>query len=307
MSVLALKMNWVAEFMDTLPNLVRPRHLQSLRTWLEYHNGAANFTEAYQWTMWNTADGIMEIAWWSLRSRTHDEPFCFQSALYHFLWYHYHEDFFWSIQDGAYLGVPPSDACPSLRAARHLGNDRSGMAGRKLMSVENRLEYAARATEIMLAGERGLQLHDPQPALWEALLLGNDLWVEPEPNRTWEALVGRWRLYYQDGREAALVIAGNGMALPEQPPSETLRIGRLVEADGGEHRLDDVDRSGSYQLLSLDGVGRLMIRRWDKKNASWLAGTGFRRVVPRAHCKHRTVEGLLRSYAELDSARSATQ
>lgn len=48
METMALGLDWVGEFMDSFPQLVRPRHLRRFRRFLQETFHKASFQEAYQ-------------------------------------------------------------------------------------------------------------------------------------------------------------------------------------------------------------------------------------------------------------------
>ncbi|CAJ1438193.1 unnamed protein product [Effrenium voratum] len=117
MATLALRLDWVAEFMDTFPIFVRPAHLRRFRGFLETSFQEPDFESAYQ--AWRVA--TEEAA---LVHARHDsymaEGECPQSALPTYLYHFHREDYSWALEDGALFGLQPEDTCLGFRVASHL-------------------------------------------------------------------------------------------------------------------------------------------------------------------------------------------
>lgn len=156
--VISLGFDWVAEFMYAFPMLVRPTHLRGLRRYMVRYTGAQNFEEAFQKMMQLLTVHIYKLGW---AGEVNTVP-SFTSILGHWLWHQHRKDYFWSIRDGLYSGIPSVHTCPSLRVAAHYGNDRSGQKGMRLGTRRQALEYRANAARLMLAGELGFSAPGPE-------------------------------------------------------------------------------------------------------------------------------------------------
>mmetsp|Transcript_32656 Transcript_32656/g.71155 ORF Transcript_32656/g.71155 Transcript_32656/m.71155 type:complete len:309 (-) Transcript_32656:63-989(-) len=307
-------MNWVAQFMDSFPNMVRPRHLRAFRGYLANLTGAGNFTEAYQRAMARVFEDSRTIGWWTAAAPTRDESLCFQAAMYHYLWHHRREDYFWSIRDGAYHeGVGLEHTCPSLRVARHFGGDRSVKEGPKLGTRRVHLEYSKRALATMLAGERGLSLDSPDPLLLEALTSADaGPWKHLQPSgRTgsWHAMVGHWVAPMGPDKWIIMEVReGLRDQVISSPAWETLTLREVAAAGASARRFthEAVNSDGVVELaLKATDRGGIFVEARDRRQRRIFRGYVRRLGDTGAHCGDRRLESLLRAYASWDRERAA--
>ena len=172
--VLLLKLPWVAEFMDSFPMIVRPRHLQGLRHYMMQQLGASTFEESFY-----TFIFLLE-AWSAKRGWHHSSNsiFGFESLLGSYLYEFHREEYFWSIRDGTRTNLPLHHACPSLRASRHFGSGKCKYSGTLRNAERSKaLNYKMHAYELMKAGHDGLRHYPPRTAseqfLTDELLQGD--------------------------------------------------------------------------------------------------------------------------------------
>ena len=117
METLSLGLDWVGEFMDTFPQLVRPSHLRHFRDFVKKTFKEDSFEEAYH--AWRRA--VEEAALVHGRSYGYlaegEGP---QSSFPVFLYHFHHDEFTWALEDGFAFGLPPADTCLAFRAASHV-------------------------------------------------------------------------------------------------------------------------------------------------------------------------------------------
>ena len=167
METMSLGLDWVGEFMDTFPQLVRPAHLQHFREFVQATFKGSTFLESYYaWRVAVEEAALVHGKSYGYLSEAEGPQSSFPVFLYHF----HHDDFTWALEDAAPFGLPWQDTCLSFRVASHVsawkhqvrqGNMTTGM-------------YAQRSRRLMQLGERN------SGALRVALLSANF-----DPRQTW--------------------------------------------------------------------------------------------------------------------------
>ena len=160
METMSLGLDWVGEFMDTFPQLVRPSHLQHFRAFVKKTFEQDSFEEAYQ--AWRSATA--EAALVHGKSYGYlSEGECPQSAFPNFLYHFHHDEYTWALEDSAAFGLPLADSCLSFRAASHLNSWKHKVRDRNWTETT----YILRAKRLMQLGQRN------SPTLRVALLSAN--------------------------------------------------------------------------------------------------------------------------------------
>mmetsp|Transcript_100713 Transcript_100713/g.178810 ORF Transcript_100713/g.178810 Transcript_100713/m.178810 type:complete len:189 (+) Transcript_100713:1-567(+) len=150
-------MDWIAEFMDSFPVMVRPAHLVEFRKFMQAVVGEGEFEAAYQKYRSNLEyDALLRgrHTWYLAEGE------CPYSSLPTFLYHYYRHEYFWSMEDGHLFGLPPEDCCLAFRISSHLSRQKS-LVRNKSLSEE---EYVRAARNLMRLGR------ERRPSLRVALL-----------------------------------------------------------------------------------------------------------------------------------------
>ncbi|CAE7555362.1 AG118 [Symbiodinium natans] len=164
---MSVGMDWIGEFMDTYPMLVRPAHLQNFRLFIQSRFQESSFEVAYQ--KWRTLaeDAALlhaRYAWYLAEGE------CPQSSLPIFLYNYHRQEYFWSMEDAASFGLPAEDSCMAFRVASHLKPWKDKVKNGTMTEAD----YAMRSKQLMRAG------HNKWKVLRVALLSANF-----DPASTW--------------------------------------------------------------------------------------------------------------------------
>ena len=167
METMSLGLDWVGEFMDTFPQLVRPAHLQHFREFVQATFKGSSFLESYySWRVAIEEAALVHGRSYGYISESEGPQSSFPVFLYHF----HHDEFTWALQDSASFGLPLQDTCLSLRVASHVSHWKHNVRRGNLTEQM----YAQRARRLMQLGERS------GGTLRVALLSANF-----EPKATW--------------------------------------------------------------------------------------------------------------------------
>ncbi|CAE7517610.1 unnamed protein product [Symbiodinium natans] len=116
-TVLALRLVWVAEFMDNFPLVIHRQHFASLRRVLVMLYGAHE-SDDFDSVFVPYLKGVWEESSKSLAKLP--ECICFHSMMGSFLYHRYKEFYAWSIRHGHVKSLPAEHCCPRLRVAHHV-------------------------------------------------------------------------------------------------------------------------------------------------------------------------------------------
>ena len=117
MESLVLGLDWVGEFMDSFPQLVRPTQLGHLREFVIQTFQKADFEDAYQAWRQAVEDAALVYGKYYGYLSEGEGP---QTSLPTFLYHFYHDDFTWALEDGYNYGLPLEDTCLAFRVASHM-------------------------------------------------------------------------------------------------------------------------------------------------------------------------------------------
>lgn len=147
METMSLGLDWVGEFMDTFPQLVRPVHLQHFREFVQANFKGSNFLESYYaWRVAIEEAALLHGKSYGYLSEAEGPQSSFPVFLYHF----HHDEFTWALEDAASFGLPLQDTCLSFRVASHLSSWKHQVRQGNMSA----LMYAQRARRLMQLGER---------------------------------------------------------------------------------------------------------------------------------------------------------
>ncbi|CAK9032592.1 unnamed protein product [Durusdinium trenchii] len=147
METMSLGLDWVGEFMDTFPQLVRPSHLQHFRAFVKKMFNKDSFEEAYHaWRQSIEEAALVHGKFYGYLSEAEGPQSSFPVFLYHF----HHEEFTWALEDAAAFGLPLEDSCLSFRVASHV----SQWKHKVRESNWTEAAYAQRARRLMQLGQR---------------------------------------------------------------------------------------------------------------------------------------------------------
>merc|ERR1711971_1510963 len=138
--ILLLGFTWIAEFMDFLPQIVRPQHLRGLRRYIVKRMNVSTFAEAFHALIVKTDRFSARRGW----KGTFNTFVLFEGILAHYLYFFHRDDYFWSIHGGLHTGVPAQHTCPSLRPAKHISKGRCKHTGTK--RLDERADYFKHAS-----------------------------------------------------------------------------------------------------------------------------------------------------------------
>eukprot|EP00438_Fugacium_kawagutii_P025840 Skav200518 [mRNA] locus=scaffold450:520730:524642:- [translate_table: standard] len=167
METMSLGLDWVGEFMDSFPQLVRPAHLQHFRDFIQATFKGSNFLESYQtWRVAMEEAALVHGKSYGYLSESEGPQSSFPVFLYHF----HHDDFTWALEDSAAFGLSIEDTCLSFRVASHVSGWKHQVKSGNMTEVM----YQQRAKRLMQLGERNSRV------LRVALLSSNF-----DPTATW--------------------------------------------------------------------------------------------------------------------------
>lgn len=147
METMSLGLDWVGEFMDTFPQLVRPAHLQHFREFIQSNFEGANFLESYYtWRVAIEEAALVHGKSYGYLAESEGPQSSFPVFLYHF----HHDDFTWALEDSASFGLPLQDTCLFLRVASHVSPWKHQVRHGNISD----LMYKRRARRLMQLGER---------------------------------------------------------------------------------------------------------------------------------------------------------
>ncbi|CAE8617491.1 unnamed protein product [Polarella glacialis] len=165
---LAMGMDWVAEFMDSFPIMVRPSHLQDFRL---FHQELFGDEDGFQGAYLRARARVEQTSLLHARHKMYlADGECPFTSLPTFLYYYYHSEYAWSLEDGALFGLPGADSCLALRVASHLNKAKHHVKRKEWSEAQ----YEDLAQHLMSMGSQ------KAPALWVALLSANF-----DENATW--------------------------------------------------------------------------------------------------------------------------
>ncbi|CAE7209213.1 unnamed protein product [Symbiodinium sp. CCMP2592] len=116
-TVLALRLVWVAEFMDNFPLVIHRAHFGSFRQILVLLYGKQP-SDDFDSVFVPYLKGIWEES--EKRLAKEPETICFHSMMGSFLYFKYQDWYAWSIRHGWIRSVPLEHTCPRLRVAHHV-------------------------------------------------------------------------------------------------------------------------------------------------------------------------------------------
>ena len=151
METMSLGLDWVGEFMDTFPQLVRPSHLRHFRDFVKKTFKKNSFEEAYQ--AWRSATAKAAV----IHGKSYgylSEGECPQSAFPNFLYHFHHDEYTWSLEDAWAFGLPLEDTCLAFRAASHL----NALKQKVKEANGTQAAYQLRAKRLMQMGRQNSSL-----------------------------------------------------------------------------------------------------------------------------------------------------
>eukprot|EP00929_Paragymnodinium_shiwhaense_P008194 TRINITY_DN112136_c0_g1_i1.p1 TRINITY_DN112136_c0_g1~~TRINITY_DN112136_c0_g1_i1.p1 ORF type:complete len:719 (+),score=26.47 TRINITY_DN112136_c0_g1_i1:221-2377(+) len=117
-TVSALRIEWVAEFMDNFPLLIRRSHFRRLRDYIiRVYKAEESSLDPFDAAFMPFVKRVIREG---VKMKKQPEVMCFHSMMGTFL-YHFHRDsYVWSIRYGHLTSVSPRHTCPRLRVAHHV-------------------------------------------------------------------------------------------------------------------------------------------------------------------------------------------